>query len=152
MVNIKEAIIDTAAGIGEEADCMLVIIKKGEIVHSGIIGIDKMAIGPDAVALAMAIRHMLDGGLEAASKIADVMQESGVSRCIEVGTIAGPTQDRGKNMRELTKTAEERIQEIKAKSEDRNEAAKDAVRGFFHKILNDIIDEAIGGDDDADDD
>lgn len=152
MVNIKEAINDTVMGIGEEADCMLIIVKKDETIRSGVIGIDDLGISPNAVVLAKTMKVLLDGTLKVASDISDALDKHTGPTITEVARVHGASKDREKNMKELINTAEERAAEIKAKDEARDAAAKDAVRGFFHKVLNDIIDEAIGGDDDEDDD
>lgn len=154
MVDIRKAINDLVKGIGEEADCMVIICKKGDVVRNGILGIDKLAIGPDAIALATAMKAILDGPLGTASKIADVLLENGAHRIVEVGRASGPMEEREKHMNQLLKETEERVAEKRAKAEARQEAVDidEAVRDAFHGMLENILDKIMGGEDDADDD
>lgn len=116
--------------VGDKADAALVVVKKGEEISVHMSGIGELMVGPNAVAIAAALRHLLDTDMRTADKIGAKRLETGCSR--------------------ITRQRMEVI-DTRQKDEDKNEPPTDAneygrmlarALGEFLDVLKDGLEEA----------
>ena len=116
--------------VGDKADAALVVVKKGEEISVHMSGIGELMVDPNAVAIAAALRHLLDTDMRTADRIGTKRLETGCSR--------------------ITRQRMEVI-DTRQKDEDKNEPPTDAneygrmlakALGEFLDVLKDGLEEA----------